>query len=116
MNEHKRIELINTTQGAGVGLPISEQLKVALTNKTLATQGVDYGANFWPNFEPKGTSQAAIDKMKELVNLTVTKCPKAQIIVGGYSQGAAVVHNAIGELPADVVAHINAAVTFGDSM
>lgn len=54
--------------------------------------------------------------MKELINLSITKCPQAQIVIGGFSQGAAVVHNAVEELPADVVSHINAAVTFGDTM
>lgn len=49
--------------------------------------------------------------MIKLVKQALSQCPKTKVLLGGYSQGAMVVHNAANSLAAD---QITAAVLFGD--
>ncbi len=78
-------------------------------------QGVGgaYAAGLAENFLPLGTSQAAIDEAKRLINLAATKCPNAAIALGGYSQGTAVVGNAVAQVSAAVQAKVKGVVLFG---
>ena len=41
-------------------------------------------------------------------------CPDTKLVASGYSQGAQIVHNAIGQLPAETAAWISKVVLFGD--
>ncbi|KAL2869125.1 cutinase [Aspergillus lucknowensis] len=50
-------------------------------------------------------------QMASLVSQALKQCPKTKVVLGGYSQGAMVVHNAAGKLSAGQVV---GAVTFGD--
>jgi cutinase len=52
--------------------------------------------------------------MASLINSASTKCPKAKLVLGGYSQGAQLVHNAAKTLSAAVTAKIAAVIVFGD--
>lgn len=45
--------------------------------------------------------------------MAATKCPNAAIVAGGYSQGTAVVGNAVGEVSAAVQAQVKGVVLFG---
>jgi predicted esterase len=49
--------------------------------------------------------------MASLVEQALKQCPDTKVVLGGYSQGAMVVHNAAGKLSAGQVV---GAVTFGD--
>lgn len=49
--------------------------------------------------------------MVKLVQQALSQCPKTKVLLGGYSQGAMVVHNAASSLAAG---QITAAVLFGD--
>lgn len=49
--------------------------------------------------------------MAKLVKQALQQCPKTTVVLGGYSQGAMVVHNAANQLSANQVA---GAVLFGD--
>lgn len=49
--------------------------------------------------------------MAKLVKQALKQCPKTKVVLGGYSQGSMVVHNAANSLSAD---QISAAVLFGD--
>lgn len=51
--------------------------------------------------------------MAKLVKQALSQCPKTKVLLGGYSQGAMVVHNAANSLTAD---QITAAVLFGDPL
>ena len=51
--------------------------------------------------------------MAKLVKQALSQCPKTKVLLGGYSQGAMVVHNAANSLSAD---QITAAVLFGDPL
>ena len=51
--------------------------------------------------------------MAKLVEQALNQCPNTKILLGGYSQGAMVVHNAANSL---AVGQIAAAVLFGDPL
>lgn len=50
-------------------------------------------------------------KMASLVKQALKQCPNTKVVLGGYSQGSMVVHNAADKLSAD---QISGAVLFGD--
>lgn len=75
--------------------------------------GGPYNAGLTENFLPAGTSRAAIDEAKRLFTMANTKCPGSAITAGGYSQGTAVMSNAISELPSAVQNQIKGVVLFG---
>ncbi|KAL4940618.1 cutinase-domain-containing protein [Aspergillus oleicola] len=93
--------------GSVVGPKVGSELD-SLTGGKVAIQGVDYPADAAGNAQ-LGASGGP--KMAELVNTAKENCPDTKVVLGGYSQGAMVVHNAAGKLSSgDVVG----AVTFGD--
>lgn len=51
--------------------------------------------------------------MANLVKQAIKQCPHTKVVLGGYSEGAMVVHKAMSMLSADQVA---AAVLFGDPL
>lgn len=51
--------------------------------------------------------------MAKLVKQALSQCPKTTVVLGGYSQGAMVVHNAANQLGANQIA---GAVLFGDPL
>lgn len=54
--------------------------------------------------------------MKAMINAVATQCgADTSMMVVGYSQGAAVVHRAVEDLPAATMSMIAGIVTFGDS-
>jgi cutinase len=78
-------------------------------------QGVGgrYTASIGDNALPDGTSRAAIAEMTDLFNLANSKCPGAQIVAGGYSQGAALTAATIRDLSSTVRDKIVGVVLFG---
>lgn len=65
------------------------------------------------NALPKGTSDSAINTMKNLITQVYNKCPNTRIAAGGYSQGSAVAAGAISTLSKDIQNRIDAVVFFG---
>lgn len=43
-----------------------------------------------------------------------SSCPNTKLIVGGYSQGCQIVHNAVSKLSADTASWISKVLLFGD--
>ncbi|KAJ5089218.1 cutinase-domain-containing protein [Penicillium argentinense] len=93
--------------GSIVGPPVAQQLNSLLNNK-VTVQGVTYDAGIASNAE-LGANGGPI--MAKLVKQALSQCPKTKVVVGGYSQGSMVVHNAANRLSAG---QISAAVLFGD--
>ncbi|RDW58566.1 uncharacterized protein DSM5745_11257 [Aspergillus mulundensis] len=93
--------------GTVVGPKVGQALN-SLTNNQAAIQGVDYPADAAGNAN-MGASGGP--KMASLVETALKQCPDTKVVLGGYSQGAMVVHNAAGKLSSGQVV---GAVTFGD--
>ncbi|KAJ6525141.1 cutinase [Mycena capillaripes] len=98
--------------GTDVGAPLIADLRAALGANNIAAQGVDYAADVLGYLE--GGDPAGSTTMASLINQAATQCPSTQIAIGGYSQGAQLVHNAASTLSAAVTARIAAVVLFGD--
>ncbi|KAF8171580.1 cutinase [Mycena galopus ATCC 62051] len=98
--------------GTDVGAPLIADLRAALGTANIAAQGVDYAADVLGYLE--GGDPAGSKTMASLINQAASQCPSTQIAIGGYSQGAQLVHNAASMLSATVTARIAAVVLFGD--
>lgn len=114
--------------GSVVGPPVATQLK-SLTNDKVTVQGVDYTASAEVSINHSMIIRLMTTKqltdiqsnvqlganggpvMAKLVKQALDQCPNTTVVLGGYSQGAMVVHNAANKLSADQVA---GAVLFGD--
>ncbi|KAI8633560.1 cutinase [Xylariaceae sp. FL1651] len=101
--------------GIVVGPGVADQLKLRLGETRVAVEGVDYAALLSTNYLPGGTDAASEEAMKTLLNLANTKCPDSQILTGGYSQGGAVNHRAIEDMPQAIKDKIKGVVLFGDT-
>jgi cutinase len=104
-------------KGGSMGPIICNGLKKAYSAKKVVCQGVGgaYTAGIADNVGKRGTSTGAIREATRLFTMANTKCPKATIVFGGYSQGTAVMHNTVGSLPAALKNKIVAGVLFGDT-
>jgi cutinase len=101
--------------GTIAGPPTANGLKQNFGGDAVAVQGIDYGALLSTNFLPGGADLAGIQEMKDLIEQATTDCPDAKLVVGGYSQGAALTHRAVEDLPQAQKDQIVAAFTFGDT-
>ncbi|RAL13904.1 carbohydrate esterase family 5 protein [Aspergillus homomorphus CBS 101889] len=95
--------------GSVVGPEVASNLQ-SLTGNKVTVQGVDYPAD-WAGNMALGTAGGS--KMATLVKQALSECPNTKVVLGGYSQGAMVVHNAASQLSAG---QIQAAVLFGDPL
>ncbi|KUJ23206.1 carbohydrate esterase family 5 protein, partial [Mollisia scopiformis] len=99
--------------GILVGPPFFEALESAVGSGNLVIQGVnDYSASIAGYIEggdPTGSAEMATQ-----IESAYSLCPNTKLIASGYSQGGQIIHNAIGELPADVASWISKVVIFGD--
>ncbi|RHZ58928.1 carbohydrate esterase family 5 protein [Aspergillus thermomutatus] len=93
--------------GSIAGPPVATKLRSLLNNKVVV-QGVDYPASIEGNAL---LGAAGGPTMASLVKQALAQCPDTKVVVGGYSQGAMVVHNAASSLAEGQIA---AAVLFGD--
>ncbi|KAH0000569.1 cutinase, partial [Aureobasidium melanogenum] len=101
-----------TTEMGTLGSIVGPGLASALIKDTgsCAVQGVDYPADAAGNAN-MGASGGP--KMAALATQALKQCPDTKIILGGYSQGAMVVHNALGSIDGSKIAAVTA---FGDPM
>ena len=81
----------------------------------LAVEGVPYAAGLLTNIGKGGADPKGVEAATKLFQDAHSKCPKAAILGGGYSQGAAVMHRTIEKLPKDVQNHIAGVVLYGDT-
>ncbi|KAH7131449.1 cutinase [Dactylonectria estremocensis] len=107
-----------STEAGNMGTTVGPILASALEDEYgdgIWIQGVGgaYTAGLAENLLPKGTNQASIDEAKRLFTLANSKCPNTPVVTGGYSQGTAVVGNALTELGSTVQNQVKGAVLFG---
>ncbi|KAK8098944.1 cutinase 1 [Apiospora kogelbergensis] len=91
-------------------------LKLRLSGDVIC-QGVGdrdgYAADLASNFLPKNTNSVAINGAVKLINQAASQCPGSNILLAGYSQGSAVMDNAIQALSANVKSQVKGVVMFG---
>jgi cutinase len=94
------VELIfarGTSEPAGigrVGQALADQLIPQLGGRTLSTYGVNYPATY----DFMAAADGAIDATNR-ISMLAQQCPNTRVVLGGYSQGAAVVDMLVGVPP-----------------
>lgn len=88
-----------------------KSLREKLGAQRVTVQGVDYPASSAGNAQ-LGASGGPT--MASLISTALSQCPNSKIVVSGYSQGAMVVHNALGSGSAS--SQVAGAVLFGDPL
>jgi len=85
-------------EAAPLGPIVGQKLEAALKKKLpgMQTFAVGYAASLLTNLSTERTDKASIEEGKKAFEKAASACPNAKIIGGGYSQGAAVMHNTIG--------------------
>ncbi|KAF1997688.1 carbohydrate esterase family 5 protein [Amniculicola lignicola CBS 123094] len=101
--------------GTIVGPQTSDGLKANFGNGNVATEGIDYAAALAPNALPGGTDAKSKALMQEVLLDASAQCPDSVIVAGGYSQGAAICHRAIEDLPTAVKDQIAGVILYGDT-
>jgi len=100
--------------GNFVGAPLERSLKKYFPN--LKSYPVMYAASVPPNLSAARTDEAAMSKGVEAFEKAYSACPAGAIVAGGYSQGAAVMHNVIGaKLSKKIKDRIAGVALFGDT-
>jgi cutinase len=105
----------------GFGQAFVDSLRSKIGGKSLGVYGVDYPATM--DFP---TAMSGIDDAGNHIQRTAATCPDTQMVLGGFSQGAAVMgyvtsaaipdgapSGAPQPMPADVANHVAAVVLFG---
>ncbi|KAF2430216.1 cutinase, partial [Tothia fuscella] len=103
--------------GTFIGGPICTSLNTKLGAK-FTRQGVGapgYPGLFLDNVSMKGTCETCITSAVKTFQDVATKCPDAKIAFLGYSQGAAIMHNAIPLLAPELQSKLVAGVLFVDT-
>jgi len=108
-------ETNNMGLATSVGPSICKGLKSAFSND-VACQGVGspaYTAGLIDNVSVKGTTASAIAEATKHFTTAATKCPNTVIVTGGYSQGTAVIFNAVSGLSANIKSRVAGVVLYG---
>jgi len=93
----------------GIGQAFVDSMSSQLGGRSVGVYPVNYPAsNDFSNSTPAGS-----DDMSAHVQAMATNCPNTRMVLGGYSQGAAVVDLATTYMPPGVADHVAAAAEFG---
>jgi cutinase len=93
----------------GIGQAFVDSLRSQLGGRSVGVYAVNYPAS--NNFS--SSTPAGGDDMSAHVQAMAASCPDTRMVLGGYSQGAAVVDLATTSMPADVSDNVAAAAEFG---
>jgi cutinase len=93
----------------GIGQTFIDSLRSQLGGRTVGVYAVNYPAS--RDFEtstPAGAQDASAH-----IQATAANCPSTRLVLGGYSQGAAVIDLSTTAAPAQIADHVAAAALFG---
>lgn len=101
----------NEPPGLGfVGQAFADSLAAQLPGRSVGRYAVNYPAS--DNY--LSSAENGSDDAGAHIAGVVAGCPDTKLVLGGYSQGAAVTELATGALPAGVADHVAAVALFGD--
>lgn len=101
----------NEPPGVGVvGQAFVDSLTQQVRGRSVATYPVDYPAtDDYVNSSRDGANNADAQ-----IQQTVASCPNTKLVLGGYSQGAAVIDTSTMTMPPRVADHVAAVAVFGN--
>lgn len=100
----------NEPPGLGfVGQAFTDSLSAQLPGQSVAVYAVNYPASD----DYLRSAAAGSDDARAQIQGTVANCPATKLVLGGYSQGAAVTELATADLPPQVADQIAAIALFG---
>ena len=100
----------NEPVGMGfTGQAFANSLTAQLPGKTVAASAVDYPATD----DYLRSAAVGADDARAQIQGAIANCPATKLVLGGYSQGAAVTEMATSALPASVADHVAAVALFG---
>jgi len=102
----------NVGDGASPGPALAAKVREIHGADNVAVQGVAYAADV-KGYLLGGDAEGS-ERFLSLANEAVIKCPNTRLVVGGYSQGAQLAHNAADKFSPELTSRIDAAVVFGD--
>lgn len=102
----------NVGDGNSPGPALIAQIRKIHGAENIAVQGVAYDADV-KGYLLGGDAEGS-ERFLNLTNQASVKCPDTRIVLGGYSQGAQVMHNAAENFSPEVTSRVDAAVVFGD--
>lgn len=100
----------NEPPGLGsVGGPFVEDLRARVAPRTVDAAAVEYPASNDFNV----STPAGVDAARSLIESIAADCPNTKMVLGGYSQGAAVIELATNEASPQVADRVAATALFG---
>ncbi|MGV0991198.1 MAG: cutinase family protein [Mycobacterium sp.] len=100
----------NEAPGLGlVGQVFTDTLSAQLPGRSVAVYPVNYPASD----DYLKSAAAGSDDARAQIQETVANCPSTKVVLGGYSQGAAVTELVTAQLPPQVADHVAAVALFG---
>jgi cutinase len=101
----------NESPGVGAtGQAFVDSLGSEVPGRSVGVYAVNYPAtDDFVRSESAGASDASAH-----VRSTVANCPNTRMVLGGFSQGAAVIDSVTEELPSEVADHVAAVAVFGN--
>jgi cutinase len=93
----------------GIGQAFVDSVRARLGDRSVEVYAVDYPASR----DFARSTPAGRDDVSAHVQAVAAECPATRMVLGGYSQGAAVVDLATSVMPPEVANHVAAAALFG---
>jgi cutinase len=102
-----------TTEPPGVGFT-GQAFVDSLTSKVPGRSVGVYAVNYPATDDFARSELAGADDARAHVQSTFANCPNTRLVLGGFSQGAAVIDMITEELPSEVADHVAAVAVFGN--